>query len=96
MASAPGWTLWSAEDLLDRASSDGNKNGDNAASDEEVLQCFRAQLTVGMPVRLANLKSRTELNDKAGFLTGWDVGKQRWVLQVGSETLLVRAAKLAP
>lgn len=70
---------------------------DECRFDEQpCLQAWREDLRPGMPVHLGDLTNRSDLLGKAGWLGHFHAEKQRWVVQVGQEVLLVRAQNIFP
>jgi len=84
--------------MLDNQDSCGeeDRTGDDKYHDDAELQEFRKQLGAGMPVHVAGLVSRPELDGTAGYLEKWHKEKERWQIRLGTETLLVRPNNIVP
>jgi len=84
--------------MLDNQDSCGeeDRTGDDKYHDDAELQEFLKQLGVGMPVHVAGLVSRPELDGTAGYLEKWHKEKERWQITLGTETLLVRPDNIVP
>jgi len=73
-----------------------DRTGDDKYHDDAELQEFRKQLGAGMPVHVAGLVSRPELDGTAGYLEKWHEEEERWQIRLGTETLLVRPDNIVP
>jgi len=82
--------------LADSEQEDGDfgfgKRVDSAAD----LEAWRHGLLPGVPVHVCGLQSRPSLNGCAGFLMEWFPDKERWAVQLGQETLLLRTMNIVP
>ena len=85
------------EAAVDEAFQDSEEGGFCDKDQEKLwIEDFRRRLCAGMPIHVEGLKSRPELNGCAGLLGDWVEHKERWKVQVGSETVLIRTDNIVP
>eukprot|EP00929_Paragymnodinium_shiwhaense_P120391 TRINITY_DN92318_c0_g1_i1.p1 TRINITY_DN92318_c0_g1~~TRINITY_DN92318_c0_g1_i1.p1 ORF type:complete len:389 (-),score=59.30 TRINITY_DN92318_c0_g1_i1:177-1238(-) len=86
------------EEITMAGPSDDDSEGFNWPHDggADQMEVWRASLKPGVPVHVHGLQSRPDLNESAGFLKEWFPDRQRWAVEVGGETLLLKPESVVP